>query len=258
MLTTEFATMDIKSHGNTADLVFSYKGPGFEGDYTVDEFAFELSDIPYETEGSERSFNSDNITGVISYSLVYNKDNQKQGTLTRAFSVSGAIDKANPSNSSVTFTATVFDKQLTLLLRNIVTKQSDAEFGKQGYPIAPIIDRISAKRLFLNNSGHDVTVGHEAAFSSYRDFVTIKAGSSDRLILLDGEDIKAAYTFKFDDGRISRHTSTEKPYEYTGIPVDVKERPFLYFDAGIIHYDKNYDVSYIITPEIYEHASYIE
>lgn len=260
MLTTEFASVDIRPHGNTAELSFHYKGPGGEVGYSIDEFVLEFSGIPFETNGPVRSFNSDNTTGDISYTIDNHNNYQKKGSLTRSFIVSGTIDDTDPSHSSITFTSAIFNEQFTLSLQNITNKESAAEFGKEGYTYGPIIsDRISANRLFVNNTGHIVTVGHEGGSFSYRDFVTIKAGYSDKITMIDAEEVPdASYTFKFDDARISHHKATDKPYEYSGIPVDVKELPFLSFDAGIIMYDKNYDVTYTITPEIYEHASFIE
>ena len=260
MLTTEFACVDIRPYGNTAELSFRYKGPEDAAGYSINEFVLKFSDIPFETNESVLSFNCDIITGDISYTIDNHRNYQKKGALTRSFKVSGTIDETSPSHSSITFTSAIFDEQLTLSLQNITNKESAAVFGKDGYTFGPIIsDRISANRLFVNNTGHTVTVGHESDFFSYQDLVTINSGSSGIITLIDAEEgPNASYTFKFDDAKISYHNATGKPYEYSGIPVDIKDLPFLSFDAGIMIYDKNYDVTYTITPEIYEQASYIE
>ena len=258
MLTTQFATFDITPHGELSDISFSFKGKD-GGPFSIDEFRIDITDVPCDKKGRVYLLMGDAIPGVVSYSMVTDYHGGKRaGSVNRNFNISGSVDKKNPSGSTVTFTSKIFEKNISLSVQNLTSKQSEAEFGQQGYPGFEVDGKISATHFFINNTGHNVTVQYALPndIPGLRHSINIKAGESGNMVLLDEEEYpNASFILIFDDGRQSRHIAGENRFEYSGLPSEIIEHPFLFFNYGIIYYDRNYDCTYTITQELYDNAS---
>ena len=250
MLTTEFSTLQIKLSNATADISYCFNGRSVSNN-SIGEFGIDLSGVPIESYGDCCSFNGKDIIGVISYTMGREKD-KKEGTISRSFRISGTLYATSTNHSTVSFTSRIFDRELTLSLNNLTANKSKAEFGKEGYP-GREIDRISAVRLFVNDTGHTVTIEHEGNNVSKLD---IKSNESGRFILPDEEDYPGkSFVLTFDDGKVSRHLYEGSGFQYVDLPLTVKEEPWLFFNYGTINYLINYICTYTITPEIYAKAS---
>lgn len=256
MLWTKHATLDVVPHEGKADVIFDYKGKAVEDPYEVLAFQLELLDVPSDDNGT--ILHGDDITGTISYTMCAGYHNErKTGSLVRNFSVSGTLDKNDASRSAVSFTSKVFNRVITLSLQNMTTEESEAAFGQFGYPCVTDVYPGGTRRIFVNNSGHNVVVGHESSHFRYHD-VSIESGASRVFYLHSLEETKdACYVLTFDDGKTSRHQAGELPYEYTGIPLQLELGGYssLLFNCGFIYYDNQDLCTYTITPEIYAAAS---
>ena len=264
MLTTEFATLKIEFNDTAAVIQFTFKGLEMDP-FSIGAFQIVVLDTPYERQSTTYSFNCKGVSGAVSYTMVTGYHNERtQGIIIRDFDICGSVDVADSSNSSISFTSLLLNKELTLCLQNITLEESDAEFGKIGYPCREIELMSDAKRLFNNYSGHDVTIRHESSANPYHELGLIQDGGSNNFDLFDSEDRLGAYILTFDDGKVSRHQQdgTTRPrvkcFEYVGLPVEVIEIPYLSFNYGVIYYELGYLCTYTITPEVYQSGDYQE
>lgn len=258
MLWTEFATMDITPHGETADVVFSFKAKDVDHLFVVKDFIFEIPGISIERNGSVYSLNGEDIMGVVSYSILCYEDKtliKKTGSINRKFNVKGFLNQKESMNSTVSFTTTILERPLALSLNNLTVDESKAEFGKPGYPEMSG-GYMNTNRVFMNNSGHNVAIRYLVGTDLYNQTVTIEAGGTDRFIVAEEIDLpNSSFILTFDDGRVSIHPKSEKRFEYTGLPIEVKETPFLFFNSGLIYYfEDDHTCTYIITPDVYANA----
>ena len=256
-LTTEFAALDVTPNGNDADISFTFEGKkeGYKWLnclYSIDEFKIDFSGAGIDHDGGVITFDAE-TEGVISYTLANYKE-IKKGSTTRMFKLSGSLDRKRPSNSTVSLTATIFDKPYTLVLGDMTRKESEAEFGQMGYPYAPDAELIHAVRYFTNETDHSVVVWLiDGLYSD--DRFTVKPGETTERILLDGQGGPGTqYYLTFDDNRLSHHENKGTPYEYEGLPSEIIEKPYLTLDMGILGYDINYKCYYTITQELYDRA----
>lgn len=264
MLSTAYATLDVIPSNGKADIVFCFKD-SFSDMNSIDQFTFEFSSVQFQQNGSVGSFNEESVEGVISYTMGIGFEQRKSGAIIRDFAISGMVDKSNPANSKVLFTSKILDRILTLSLENMTSDESAAVFGNQGYPDGGGEIMTDTKRVFVNDSGHDVTVRHESSGNPDCFIADIKAGMSAVYYLFDEDDIPStkqpAYVLIFDDGRVSTHEHAgvlnprEKRLEYSGLPIEVKSIPFLSFECGHIYYEIRYNCTYTITREIYDEAT---
>lgn len=249
MLWTEYATLDITTQGKTADLLFSFKGKDIEDSFTIPEFVFEIRNVSRKTDGGKYSIEGSGLRGVVTYTK-----SKKTESIIRSFNLSGILNLKNPSLSNVTISAEFLDRLITLSLKNLTQKESEAEFGKQGYP-SWSGGMLNTKRIFANNSGHDVSVGYQAGSFVNDNPVFIKSGTVGKFVMIEVFDTHdSSFVLTFDDGRVSKHTKNENRFEYNGLPAEIKPAPFLSFNSGIIYFEDNYDITYTITSEIYAGA----
>lgn len=256
MLTTDFATLDIIQKGDgTADVSVLFQGPEayYDGIFTITSFQVNLSGISCEGNNSSIVLNGNNIESELSYKYANRKEKNGQGSIIRNFHIEGSLDKRDRSKSNVTISSKIFDKEISFSFSQMTKVESEAEFGIQGYPgwDAELVET----RFFKNNTDHTVTVEYQSNPNelSYRQEMVIAAHEKGEIIIIN-EGIKASFVLTFDDGRISRHDATGTRYEYTGLPFEVVEKPYISFNYGHIYYNISYKCTYTITPEIYEAA----
>ena len=259
MLTTGDATVDINTNGGTADIIFFFRAPDNGHFFNISSFVFNIPGVSVRKDGDDYSLNGKDVIGDITYTMINDySENRKTEYITRSFNVSGSVNKKNPSKSSISFTAKFLDKTITLSARNITIDASKAEFGQPGYPCVTDEWRPNTKRLFVNKSGHVVTVGYSADDTfTYEQTVTIKDGESGLFYLNEEFDVvsKSRFILTFDDSRVSTHLNKDGRYEYIGLPLEVKDTPLLRFHCGFILYQDNHAITYTIVPEIYTNAS---
>ena len=180
--------------------------------------------------------------------------NNKTGQITRSVDVSGLIHQTNPSRSSVSITSTILNKELTLSLQNLTTNKKKAQFGQLGYPSRDG-GFINTERRFKNESGHVVTVFYSGLKGWRQSEVTIKPGDTGKYSMIEIIDVPGSFfLLTFDDGKVSKHTKSEKPFDYSGLPLEIADTPFLYFNYGRIYYMDDHVCTYTVTPEIYDNA----
>ena len=257
MLTTVFASLDITPKGNgSVDISIDFRG----GDYyrgggllSVTGFQVNLPGVTWEEQGTSAIFSGKDIEAELSYTTRDARNLLGQGSIVRKFQIDGTVDKRDQSKSTVTVSSVIFDKVFSISLSQITANQSDAEFGKMGYPSFEA-EVIHANRVFVNDTDHRVIVEHIYPFSN-EEKTTITAKGKGTVLLFDDEDNKPSYyLLSFDDGRQSRHDAEETRFYYNGLPVQVMEQPLLFCNYGQICYDINYNCTYTITPEIFNAA----
>lgn len=259
MLTTLFATLDLKKKDESAmDISFYYKGRDYcygGGRFGIAEFKVDICDVPFETEGSCYKFDSDVLGGVLSYLTTDNKQGWK--SFDRSFHFSGLADKSNRALSSIVLSTRILDKERSITMSEMTATESEAEFGKNGYPGVIGGGGVHAERIFVNQTNLGVSVGHQSGFYEYEEKVYLAAGETKSAFLYDDEDIQGAYYgLRFDDGRYSKHDIIfeEDKYHYSGFPVEIISKPILFYNMGQICYDVYYDCTYTINQEVYDNA----
>ena len=258
MLTTEYATLNITPRGEAADILFSFKGMEVDIASTIAQFDIEVSGIACTRNGRQYSLEGNGIESVMTYTMRYYDDkkeiNIKTGQITRSVDVSGLIHQTNPSRSSVSITSTILNKELTLSLQNLTTNKKKAQFGQLGYPSRDG-GFINTERRFKNESGHVVTVFYSGLKGWRQSEVTIKPGDTGKYSMIEIMDVPGSFfLLTFDDGKVSKHTKSEKPFDYSGLPLEIADTPFLYFNYGRIYYMDDHVCTYTVTPEIYDNA----
>lgn len=258
MLTTVFGALDInKSDNGTVAMALQYKGLDIQvgyGIYYITDFQVNLPGVPCENNGPLASLNGNDIEGRLDYSYVMHNGSKGNGSITRRFHIEGSVDKTDRSKSTVTISAVIIDKAISISLSQVTPNEADAEFGIMGYP-SWNAELIHAMRTFINNTEHSFTVEHQVASMRSENLGTISPGTSGKVFLLDEDDCPiASYILTFDDGRVSRHAFEDTHFSYAGLPVEVIDKPFLSFNSGQISYDINYVCTYTVTPEVYENA----
>ena len=256
MLTTVFATLDITKRDNgKVDMSLQFKGPDSprRGLFSITGFQVSLHEVSCDDNGTLASFNGSDIEGQLSYTYNSLDNPNGQGSITRRFNIEGSVDKTDRSKSTVTISSVIIDKNISISLSQVTPNETEAEFGKVGYPIY-VSEILHAQRTFVNNTEHSFTVEHQVASMKPQNLGTISPGTSGKVFLLDEDDFPiASYILTFDDGRVSRH-AFEDTFSYAGLPVEVIDKPFLSFNSGQISYDINYVCTYTVTPEVYENA----
>ena len=251
MLWTDYATLEVTPYYGTADVVFSFKGRKVP-DVTVEDFDLDIPGVFCEQDGQSYIFYGECVEGTITYTREYYDENKmlrkKTGSLTREFSISGTVYTSDPSKSSVTITATVLDKPISLSIQNITSNRLKASFGQPGYP-SYTGGVLNGKMMFINDSGHGVTVQH----SDFRGKAKISPGGSGGLSVLE-TSLNCYFTFTFDDGRVYKSMLITPPYGYEGLSYEIKPTPFISFNSGLIHYEDDHVCYYTITPELYANA----
>ena len=256
MLTTVFATLDITKRDNgKVDMSLQFKGPDSprRGLFSITGFQVSLPEVS-DDNGTLASFNGSDIEGQLSYTYNSLDNPNGQGSITRSFNIEGSVDKTDRSKSTVTISSVIIDKNISISLSQVTPNETEAEFGKVGYPIC-VSEILHAQRTFVNNTEHSFTVEHQVASLRSENLGTISSGKSNKVFLLDEDDCPiASYILTFDDGRVSRHAFEDTHFSYAGLPVEVIDKPFLSFNSGQISYDINYVCTYTVTPEVYENA----
>lgn len=253
-LWTELATLDITQCDETADIVFFYKGKTLPERTLIEEFVIEIHGVQFEKDRHSCTLSGNDIEGVVSYSKV-NYDNKKEvGSITKSFDISGHVHSNDPSQSDIIITATYLHHPLTLSIQNLTTSKTKAKFGLSGrsYPTG---GETNTKRVFINDSGHDVTISYHTD-----DYLTkkleITSGNTGTYTLFDFYESKDSFfILTFDDGRVSKHFVTENRFEYTDLIPEVQDDSYLSFDLGLIEYNTALVCYYTITPEIYSNAT---
>lgn len=259
MLTTVFATLDLKNKGEgTLDISFQYKGLDYcygGSGLGIAEFRVDIRDVPYEPDGSCYKFASDALDGVLSY--LTTDITQGWNSLSLSFSLSGLADRTDRSQSSIILSTIILDKERSITLSEMTAIESEAEFGRLGYPSVVGGGGVHARRVFVNQTNLGVSVGHQSGFYEYEEKVYLEAGETKSAFLQDEEDIQGAYYgLRFEDGRYSQHEFIYmgEKYHYAGLPVLVISKPFLRYNKGQICYDVNYNCTYTITQDVYDAA----
>ena len=250
MLTTDFASLDIVPQSDgTVNISLQYRGPDYltnYGIYYISAFHVTFSGISCEKNEPCAILNGEDQEAELFYDYVVDYENKGHSSIVRKFNINGSLCKTERNISNITLSSVIFDKTISITLAGMTPVESEAEFGIEGYPSwdAELVYR----RYFVNNTNHSVEVRHSGNIGGP---LALAAGEKG-YILLSYEG--GYYSLTFDDGRSSVHMPEEARFHYTGLPVEVKEQPYLFFNYGGIFYNIRYNCTYAITQEVYDAA----